>query len=120
MTHWYGLLAPASLGAAAVGKLSAAAAKAVHEPAAVERLRADAALSIGSTAAEFASFIALEQGRWQPMIARAQNKPVRAPGSGVQALRRTLRQRPLHAVATARRVGEVASAEVHHEGAEPG
>jgi tripartite-type tricarboxylate transporter receptor subunit TctC len=75
MTQWYGLLAPASLPQAALDKLAAAAAKAVKEPAAQERLAADAALAVGSTPAEFAKFIALEQKRWQPVIERAKIKP---------------------------------------------
>ena len=75
MTQWYGLLAPANLPQAAADKLSAAAAKAMREPAALERLSADAAIPIGSSAAEFAKFIALEQQRWKPVIARAKVKP---------------------------------------------
>ncbi len=75
MTQWYGLLAPASLPQAAVDRLAPAAAKAVKEPGAVERMSADAALSVGSTPAEFAAFIAVEQKRWQPVIARAKIKP---------------------------------------------
>jgi len=75
MTQWYGLLAPANLAAPAVDKLAAAAAKSVHEPAALERLSADAAIPVGSTPAEFAKFIAVEQQRWKPVIARAKVKP---------------------------------------------
>lgn len=75
MTQWYGLLAPASLPQAAVDKLAAAAARAVKEPTALERLSADAALAVGSTQAEFASFIAQEQKRWKPVIERAKIKP---------------------------------------------
>ena len=75
MTQWYGLLAPASLPQPAADRLAAAAAKAVKEPAALERLGADAAIAVGSTPAEFASFIAQEQQRWKPVIARAKIKP---------------------------------------------
>jgi len=75
MTQWYGLLAPANLGAAESAKLAAAAAKAVKEPAALERLQGDAAIAVGSTPAEFASFIALEQARWKLVVARAKVKP---------------------------------------------
>jgi len=75
MTQWYGLLAPASLAPAATDKLAAAAARAVREPAALERLQTDAAIAVGSTPAEFAAFIAAEQKRWQPVIARAKIKP---------------------------------------------
>jgi tripartite-type tricarboxylate transporter receptor subunit TctC len=75
MTQWYGLLAPASLPAEAAAKLAAASAKAMREPGAIERLQADAALAVGGTPAEFASFIALEQQRWKLVVARAKVKP---------------------------------------------
>jgi len=75
MTQWYGLLAPSSLGAAEAAKLAAATARAVKEPAALERLQADAAIAVGSTPAEFASFIAAEQQRWKLVVARAKVKP---------------------------------------------
>ncbi len=75
MTQWYGMLAPANLAAASADKLSVAAAKAMREPMAVERLSTDAAIPVGSTAAEFARFIATEQQRWKPVIDRAKIKP---------------------------------------------
>jgi tripartite-type tricarboxylate transporter receptor subunit TctC len=75
MTQWYGLLAPASMSQANADKLSAAAAKAVREPAAAKLLESDAAIPIGSTAAEFAAFIGAEQKRWKPVIERARIKP---------------------------------------------
>ena len=75
MTQWYGLLAPSSMAAPAAEKLAAAAAKAVKEPGSVERLSADAAIAVGSAPAEFAAFIATEQARWKPVIARAKIKP---------------------------------------------
>ena len=57
MTQWYGLMAPASLAQPALDKLAAAAAKAVREPTALERLNTDAAIAVGGTPAEFAAFI---------------------------------------------------------------
>ncbi|HJV71092.1 Bug family tripartite tricarboxylate transporter substrate binding protein [Ideonella sp.] len=75
MTQWYGLLAPASLPQAAADKLAAAAAKAVREKEALDRLANDAAIAVGSTPAEFAAFIAAEQKRWKPVIVRARIKP---------------------------------------------
>ncbi|MGL6113174.1 MAG: Bug family tripartite tricarboxylate transporter substrate binding protein [Rubrivivax sp.] len=75
MTQWYGLLAPASISQANADKLSVAAARAVREPAAARLLENDAAIPIGSTAAEFAAFIAAEQKRWKPVIERARIKP---------------------------------------------
>ncbi|HSI60523.1 MAG TPA: tripartite tricarboxylate transporter substrate binding protein [Ideonella sp.] len=75
MTQWYGMMAPASLPQAAADKLATACAKAMREPTALERLQADAAIAVGSTPAEFSRFIAAEQKRWQPVIARAKIKP---------------------------------------------
>ena len=54
MTQWYGLLAPASLPQPALDKLAAAAASAVKQPGAAEKLSADSAIAIGGTPAEFA------------------------------------------------------------------
>jgi tripartite-type tricarboxylate transporter receptor subunit TctC len=75
MTQWYGMLAPANLAAPASEKLAAAAARAVREPAALERLQGDAAIAVGSTPAEFAAFIAKERERWKPVLERAKVKP---------------------------------------------
>ena len=75
MTQWYGLLAPATLPQPAVDKLALAAAKAIKEPESLERLKADAAIAVGGTPAEFAKFIAEEQKRWKVVIARAGIKP---------------------------------------------
>ncbi|MDL9998056.1 tripartite tricarboxylate transporter substrate binding protein [Variovorax sp. J22P240] len=75
MTQWYGLLAPASLPQAHADKLSAAAARAVKEPAALKLFESEAAIAVGSTAAEFARFIESEQQRWKPVIAKAKIKP---------------------------------------------
>ena len=75
MTQWYGLMAPSSMPQADIAKLAAASAKAMRQPLALERLQADASLPIGGTPAEFAAFIAQEQQRWKPVIARAKIKP---------------------------------------------
>jgi tripartite-type tricarboxylate transporter receptor subunit TctC len=75
MTQWYGLLAPASMPQGAVDKLAIEAAKAIRSPGAVTRLSEDTALAVGGTPAEFAAFIAAEQKRWKPVIARAKIKP---------------------------------------------
>ena len=74
MTQWYGLLAPAKWPKANVAKLEAEAIKAAKTAAVRDKLAADTALSIGSTAAEFDAFIKSEQARWKPVIARAQIK----------------------------------------------
>jgi tripartite-type tricarboxylate transporter receptor subunit TctC len=75
MSQWYGLNVPASMPAAAIDRLAAAAAKAMKEPTTLERLAHDAAIAVGSTPAEYAAFITAEQKRWQPVIARAKIKP---------------------------------------------
>ncbi|QRQ84172.1 Bug family tripartite tricarboxylate transporter substrate binding protein [Cupriavidus oxalaticus] len=75
MTQWYGLLAPATLPQPAADKLADATIKAVKSASSVERLSADAAIVVGNTPQEFARFIAQEQQRWKPIIARAQIKP---------------------------------------------
>ena len=75
MTQWYGLLAPATWPAANVAKLEAEAVKAAQTSAVRERLAADTALAVGSSAREFEAFIKLEQARWQPVIKRAEIKP---------------------------------------------
>ena len=75
MTQWYGLNAPATLPQAAIDKLADAAAKAVKEPATLERLSHDAAIAVGSAPAAYAAFIDAERKRWQPVIARAKINP---------------------------------------------
>ncbi len=75
MSQWYGLNVPASMPAAAIERLAQAATKAMKEPATLERLAHDAAIAVGGTPAEYAAFIAAEQKRWQPVIARAKIKP---------------------------------------------
>jgi tripartite-type tricarboxylate transporter receptor subunit TctC len=60
---------------AAADKLAAAAAAAVKQPAANEKLDADSAIGIGGTPTEFAKFIAVEQQRWKAVVARAKIKP---------------------------------------------
>lgn len=75
MTQWYGMLAPANLSQPSANKLSAACAKAMHGPVAVERLSADAAIPVGGSATDFAKFITIEQQRWKPVIVRAKVKP---------------------------------------------
>ncbi|MEN9630636.1 MAG: putative extra-cytoplasmic solute receptor [Pseudomonadota bacterium] len=75
MTQWYGVLAPASLPAAAADRLAAAAAASVKIPSATEKLNAEAAIGVGGSPADFAKFIATEQQRWKQVVARAKIKP---------------------------------------------
>ena len=75
MTQWYGLLAPAKWPKEHLVKLEAAATQAARSTAVRQRLDADTAVAIGSSAADFAQFIAAEQKRWKQVIERAQIKP---------------------------------------------
>ena len=75
MTQWYGMLAPANMPAANIAKLSQETMKAARASAVIERLRGDAAESVGDKPEEFAKFIAIEQERWKKVIARANIKP---------------------------------------------
>jgi tripartite-type tricarboxylate transporter receptor subunit TctC len=75
MTQWYGLMAPATLPQAALDRLAAEAVKAIRAPSSVARLAEDTAQAVGGTPAEFSAFIAAEQRRWKPVIARARIKP---------------------------------------------
>ena len=75
MTQWYGLLAPAKWPKAHIAKLEAEAIKAAKGSIVKDKLAADTALAVGSSAAEFEAFILSEQARWKPVIARAQIKP---------------------------------------------
>jgi tripartite-type tricarboxylate transporter receptor subunit TctC len=75
MTQWYGILAPSSLAQPAADKLAAAAASAMKQPAANEKLAADSAIGVGGSPAEFAKFIAVEQQRWKQVVTRAKIKP---------------------------------------------
>lgn len=75
MTQWYGLLAPANLSQGALDTLAAAAAKAITSTTAVDHLTKEAAIAVGSTPADFARFIGVEQQRWKPVLARAKVRP---------------------------------------------
>jgi tripartite-type tricarboxylate transporter receptor subunit TctC len=75
MTQWYGLLAPSNLAPANADKLAVEAAKAIRSVSSRERLTADAAEAVGNTPAQFAQFIAQEQARWKPVVARAKIRP---------------------------------------------
>jgi tripartite-type tricarboxylate transporter receptor subunit TctC len=75
MTQWYGMLAPATMSAANIAKLSAETMKAMKTTTVLEKLKGDAAEAVGGTPEEFARFIAIEQDRWKKVIARANIKP---------------------------------------------
>ena len=75
MTQWYGLLAPASLSRPMPTSCPLRRPRRCASRRRPELLENDAAMPIGSTAAEFAAFIAAEQKRWKPVIERARIKP---------------------------------------------
>ena len=75
MTQWYGVQAPTNLPAPALELLASACAKAITAPAAMDHLSKEAAIAVGSTPAEYARFIAQEQQRWKPVLARAKVRP---------------------------------------------
>ena len=75
MTQWYGLNAPASMPQIAIEKIAAAAAVAMKNPLATERLRGDTAQPIGDSPAQYAAFISAEQARWKTVVTRAKIKP---------------------------------------------
>ena len=70
-TQWYGINAPAKTPAAVIKRLADEAAKAVKQPSVLERFAADDAESVGSTAEEYAAFIAEEQKRWGEVVRKA-------------------------------------------------
>lgn len=75
MTQWYGLMAPSKMPAALIARLAEETQKAVRAESMRKRLTDDTAFPVGGTPAEFTAFIAAEQKRWQPVIARARIKP---------------------------------------------
>jgi len=75
MTQWYGLLAPSTWPQAHLQRLETEAVKAAQGKAVADKLSQDTALVVGHTGREFAAFIASEQARWKPVIARAQIRP---------------------------------------------
>ena len=75
MTQWYGLLAPSAWSKPHLERLESEAVKAAQGKAVADKLSQDTALAVGNTAKEFAAFIAQEQARWKPVIARAKIQP---------------------------------------------
>jgi tripartite-type tricarboxylate transporter receptor subunit TctC len=73
-SQWYGLNAPAKTPPAIVKRLADEAAKALRNPAVLERFSVDNAEAIGSTPQDYAAFIAREQARWKEVIQKANIK----------------------------------------------
>lgn len=70
-SQWYGLMAPAKTPDAIMTRLTDDAIKATRSSAVQERFAHDSAIAVGSTAKEFADFIAVEQARWKEVVQRA-------------------------------------------------
>jgi tripartite-type tricarboxylate transporter receptor subunit TctC len=75
MTQWYGLMAPSKFAKPNLEKLEKEAVAAAKSKLVSEKLAQETAAAVGSSRQEFAKFIADEQARWKPVIARAQIKP---------------------------------------------
>ena len=70
-SQWYGIIVPAKTPDAIVKKLADEIAKAAKSADVLERFRADGAIAVGSTQAEFAEFIQKEQARWGEVVRRS-------------------------------------------------
>lgn len=70
-SQWYGLMVPAKTPDAIVKRLADAAAQSAKSPAVLERFAQDNAVAVGSTPAEFASYIRKEQARWKEVVEKA-------------------------------------------------
>jgi tripartite-type tricarboxylate transporter receptor subunit TctC len=70
-SQWYGLMVPAKTPDAIVKRLADAAAQSAKSPAVLELFAQDNAVAVGSTPAEFASYIRKEQARWKEVVAKA-------------------------------------------------
>ena len=70
-SQWYGLMVPAKTPDAIVKRLADAAAQSAKTPAVLELFAQDNAVAVGSTPAEFASYIKKEQARWKEVVDKA-------------------------------------------------
>jgi len=73
-SQWYGILAPAGTPAEVVKRLQEESYRALRSSAVTERFATDNAVGGGGPAAEFAAFIAREQGIWKDIVRKAQIK----------------------------------------------
>jgi tripartite-type tricarboxylate transporter receptor subunit TctC len=74
MRAWFGLTAPAGLPAPVLKRLNEASVKAVQTQAFREFFAKNGASPVGSTPAEFASYLKTEQTRWRALIIDANIK----------------------------------------------
>jgi tripartite-type tricarboxylate transporter receptor subunit TctC len=68
VTVWYGVLAPAATPKAMVAALSAAIAKAAHDPEMKKRLAEQGAEPVGNTSEEFSRILRDELARWAEVV----------------------------------------------------
>lgn len=65
---WYGLLAPAATAADIVARLNQELVRGLHEPDAIERMKAIGAEPVRATPAEFTAFIKAELAKWARVV----------------------------------------------------
>jgi len=73
--QWYGITVRNGTSVEIINKLQQECAKTMKAPEVIKRNEAESAISGGGTPAEYAAFIAKEQGRWKTVVERAQIKP---------------------------------------------
>lgn len=71
VVNFYGLIAPAGTGKAALERVSSETAKVMHRPDVMKRLVAEGSSAVGSTPAEFAARLRAERERWTKVIKEA-------------------------------------------------
>ncbi len=71
MSSWFVLMVPAAVPAATVAEIHRAAAAALKDPAALERLKGAGFEAVGSSPEEVRAMVARERDRWKPVIERA-------------------------------------------------
>ena len=74
-SQWYGLQVPAGTPEAIVKRLADECGKALRASAVTERFANDAAVGVGNTPEQYATFIKAEQKRWGEVVRRAGIKP---------------------------------------------
>ena len=74
-SQWYGLNAPAKTPPAIIKRLADEAAKAAKAQSVLARFAAEDTEAVGSSAQDYAAFIAKEQERWKRVIEKANIKP---------------------------------------------
>lgn len=71
VVNWYGLIAPKKTPQAAVSRVAAETAKAMHAPEMMKRLEAEGSEGVGSNPAEFGKHLRAERKRWAEVIEKA-------------------------------------------------